>query len=137
MNSVNYTGVLQRIEVKTSTAGKTWVQGTIRVRNKMQTNGKYGNSFYDFKCLGQRADTFAKYHQDREGKDLAISGSSMVESWEGQDGQKRQRFMVMVDDFDLPPFDEKKTETAPQNQAPPASQVNKPPLEIDEDDLPF
>lgn len=105
MNNAVQVGINQRMEVKTAGSGGTWVTGTIRTRNKMpnKDTGKYESSFLDYKVLGGRAATFAKYQQ--EGKPLAISGWLMQENWE-KDGQKRSKQVLMVEDFDLPPFEE-------------------------------
>lgn len=64
MNNITLTGINQRMEVQHSKAGKPWVRGTIRVRNKRANQeGKYDSSFHDYKILGARAETFAKFQQ--------------------------------------------------------------------------
>lgn len=104
MNNTVQSGINQRMEVKTAGNGNTWVTGTIRTRNKMPNKeGKYESSFLDYKVLGGRAATFAKYQQ--EGKPLAVSGWLVQENWE-RDGQKRSKHVLMVEDFDLPPFED-------------------------------
>ena len=144
MNTTALTGINQRVEVKTTNAGKTWVTGTIRVRNKMKNNdtGKYESSFFDYKCLGARADTFAKYH-GTEGGPLNITGDLVQEKWESN-GDKRSKVVIMVQDFDLPPFDDSKP--AASNQSRPASSNsfgadpfsnNGGSIDLYEDDLPF
>ena len=141
MNNVSLTGVNQRVEVKTtSQSGKTWVTGTIRVRNKMKNNeGKYDSSFFDYKVLGARADTFAKYH-GTEGGPLNITGDLVQEKWESN-GDKRSKVVIMVQDFDLPPFDDSKP--AASNQSRPASGFGADPfsnqagIDLSSDDLPF
>lgn len=117
MNNAVQVGINQRMEVKTAGNGNTWVTGTIRTRNKMPNKeGKYESSFLDYKVLGGRAATFAKYQQ--EGKPLALSGWLMQENWE-KDGQKRSKQVLMVEDFDLPPFEEGQSQ-APKQSAPKA-----------------
>lgn len=141
MNTTALTGINQRVEVKTtSQSGKTWVTGTIRVRNKMKNNeGKYDSSFFDYKVLGARADTFAKYH-GTEGGPLNITGDLVQEKWESN-GDKRSKVVIMVQDFDLPPFDDSKP--AANNQSRPASGFGADPfsnqagIDLSSDDLPF
>ncbi|WP_034774440.1 single-stranded DNA-binding protein [Exiguobacterium antarcticum] len=143
MNSTALTGINQRVEAKTTNAGKTWVTGTIRVRNKMKNNeGKYDSSFFDYKVLGARAETFAKYH-GTEGGPLNITGDLVQEKWESN-GDKRSKVVIMVQDFDLPPFDDSKP-AASQNKPASSSSFGSDPFAgggnsfgaIDEDSLPF
>jgi len=145
MNTSALTGVNQRVEVKTTNAGKTWVTGTIRVRNKMKNNdtGKYDSSFFDYKVLGARAETFAKYH-GTEGGPLNITGDLVQEKWESN-GDKRSKVVIMVQDFDLPPFDDSKpAATNNQSNSAPASGFGSDPfaskaagIDLSSDDLPF
>jgi len=144
MNNVSLTGVNQRVEVKTTNAGKTWVTGTIRVRNKMKNNdtGKYDSSFIDYKILGARAETFAKYH-GTEGGPLNITGDLVQEKWESN-GDKRSKVVIMVQDFDLPPFDDSKPAASNQSNSTPASGFGADPfaskaagIDLSSDDLPF
>ena len=146
MNTTALTGINQRVEVKTTNAGKTWVTGTIRVRNKMKNNeGKYDSSFFDYKVLGARADTFAKYH-GTEGGPLNITGDLVQEKWESN-GDKRSKVVIMVQDFDLPPFDDSKPAASNQSRsassngfgADPFSNNgrNDVPFDLSESELPF
>lgn len=143
MNTSALTGINQRVEVKTTNAGKTWVTGTIRVRNKMKNNeGKYDSSFFDYKVLGARADTFAKYH-GTEGGPLNITGDLVQEKWESN-GDKRSKVVIMVQDFDLPPFDDSKPAANSQSNSTPASGFGADPfaskaagIDLSSDDLPF
>lgn len=143
MNTSALTGINQRVEVKTTNAGKTWVTGTIRVRNKMKNNeGKYDSSFFDYKVLGARADTFAKYH-GTEGGPLNITGDLVQEKWESN-GDKRSKVVIMVQDFDLPPFDDSKPATSNQSNSAPASGFGADPfaskaagVDLSSNDLPF
>lgn len=137
MNMIAQTGFNQRMEVKTAGNGNTWVTGTIRTRNKMPNKeGKYESSFLDYKVLGGRAGTFAKYQQ--EGKPLALTGWLVQENWE-KDGQKRSKHVLMVEDFDLPPLegDAPKAQAAPKAEAQhdPFSSGGK--IDLSDDDLPF
>lgn len=138
MNTVALTGVLQRFEDK-----GTWVRGSIRVQNNMKNKqtDKYENSFYDFKMFGKTAELFLRFHSQRTGKQIGITGNLVQETWE-KDGQKRSNVVIMVQNCDLPPYDEK--ETAPQNAPKPASSNAFDPFsmpngsaDVDEDDLPF
>ncbi len=101
MNTVNLTGVLQRFEDK-----GTWVRGSIRVQNNMKNKqtDKYESSFFDFKMFGKTAELFLRFHSERTGKNIAITGNLVQETWE-KDGQKRSNVVVMVQKCDLPPYD--------------------------------
>lgn len=137
MNTVCQTGVLQRFEDK-----GTWVRGSIRVQNTMKNKdtGKYENSFFDFKMFGKTAELFLRFHRERTGKNIAITGNLVQETWE-KDGQKRSNVVIMVQNCDLPPYDE--GTTAPQNNNKPATSSsndpfsNNDPFDIDSSELPF
>ena len=137
MNTVALTGVLQRFEDK-----GTWVRGSIRVQNNMKNKqtDKYENSFFDFKMFGKTAELFLRFHSERTGKNIAITGNLVQETWE-KDGQKRSNIVIMVQNCDLPPYDE--GATAPQNNKPSPASSHDPfsdnggSIDISDSDLPF
>jgi len=142
MNTVALTGVLQRFEEMKAQNGNAWVKLTIRVSNNMKNKeGKYDSSFFDARLFGKTAELFLRFHSQRTGKQIGITGNLVQETWE-KDGQKRSNVVIMVQNCDLPPYDEK--ETAPQNAPKPASSNAFDPFagtpadnDINSSDLPF
>lgn len=142
MNTVALTGVLQRFEEMKAQNGNAWVKLTIRVSNSMKNKeGKYDSSFFDARLFGKTAELFLRFHSQRTGKQIGITGNLVQETWE-KDGQKRSNVVIMVQNCDLPPYDEK--ETAPQNAPKPASSASHDPfsmpngsIDLADDDLPF
>lgn len=138
MNITTLTGTLQRLEDMGS-----WVRGTIRVtRSFKNKEGKYESDFINFKAFQQKADVIKRFHAGREGKSFGITGELQQERWEDKDGNKRETFTVMVNNFDFPPYDE--GTTAPQNNNKPATSSSNDPfsnnggsIDIQDDDLPF
>ncbi len=137
MNITTLTGTLQRLEDMGS-----WVRGTIRVtRSFKNKEGKYESDFISFKAFQQKADVIKRFHSGRENKSFGITGELQQERWEDKEGNKRETFVVIVNNFDLPPYDE--GATAPQNNKPATSSSHDPfsnngnTIDIDEDDLPF
>ena len=136
MNITTLTGTLQRLEDMGS-----WVRGTIRVtRSFKNKEGKYESDFISFKAFQQKADVIKRFHAGREGKSFGITGELQQERWEDKEGNKRETFVVIVNNFDLPPYDE--GTTAPQNNKPATSSSNDPfsnndPFDVSDETLPF
>lgn len=139
MNTVSLTGVLQRFEDKGN-----WVKGSIRVQNNMknQKTDKYENSFYDFKMFGKTAELFLRFHGERTGKNIAITGNLVQETWE-KDGQKRSNVVIVVQNCDLPPFDDSKPAASNQNKPASSNGFGSDPfagggsIDLSDSDLPF
>lgn len=141
MNITTLTGTLQRLEDM-----GTWVRGTIRVTRAFKNKeGKYESDFISFKAFQQKADVIKRFHAGREGKSFGITGELHQERWEDKDGNKRETFTVMVNNFDFPPYDEEASEAKKAEGTPkPASDASHDPfsmpngsINLDDDDLPF
>lgn len=142
MNTVSLTGILQRFEDKGS-----WVKGSIRVAGsvKNKETGKYDSHFFNFKAFNKTAELLQRFHSDREGKPFAITGELNQERWEDKEGNKRESYVIIVRNADLPPFDDSKP--AASNQSRPASGFgadpfsnngrNDVPFDLSESELPF
>jgi len=140
MNITTLTGTLQRLEDM-----GTWVRGTIRVTRAFKNKeGKYESDFISFKAFQQKADVIKRFHAGREGKSFGITGELQQERWEDKEGNKRETFTVMVNNFDFPPYDEKASEAKQAEGKPkPASGFgsdpfsNNPGIDLSDDSLPF
>jgi single-strand DNA-binding protein len=53
--------------------------------------------FVDLTMFGKRAETISKYL--KKGDPLFVSGRLKFEAWQAQDGSKRSRLKVLVEDF--------------------------------------
>ena len=80
--------------------------GTAVVRIGMAVNRKYRNknqemveetTFVDIEGWGVQAETVNRYV--RKGSPLFIEGRLRLDSWETKDGQKRNKLMVVMDNF--------------------------------------
>lgn len=53
--------------------------------------------FIDCRCYGKSAETFNQYVT--KGKAVLLEGRLKYDQWEGQDGQKRSKHLMMVENF--------------------------------------
>jgi single-strand DNA-binding protein len=53
--------------------------------------------FVDCRCFGRMAETINKYCQ--KGKSLLVEGRLTYDTWEAQDGSKRSKHRIMVENF--------------------------------------
>ncbi|MCK4628461.1 MAG: single-stranded DNA-binding protein [Sedimentisphaerales bacterium] len=53
--------------------------------------------FVDCRCYGKRAETISKYFQ--KGKPILIEGRLQLDRWEAQDGAKRSKHRIFVENF--------------------------------------
>ena len=53
--------------------------------------------FVDCRCYGKRAETISKYCQ--KGRPLLIEGRLQLDRWEAQDGTKRSKHRIFVENF--------------------------------------
>lgn len=73
--------------------------------------------FVDCQMFGKRAEVINKYV--KKGNPLFIEGRLKFESWQAQDGSKRNKLKVFVENFEFIGDGQKKQESAPQGEAPP------------------
>jgi single-strand DNA-binding protein len=81
--------------------------GTAVVKIGMAVNRKYRNNstqemveettFVDVEGWGRQAETFNQYMS--KGRPVFIEGRLRLDSWEGKDGQKRSKLMVVMENF--------------------------------------
>jgi single-strand DNA-binding protein len=81
--------------------------GQAVVKIGLAVNRKYKNrttqelveetTFVDVEGWGQQAETFSKYMT--KGRPVFIEGRLRLNSWEGKDGQKRNKLLVVMENF--------------------------------------
>lgn len=116
-------------------------------------NKKQDTCFIDLACFGRTAEIAGEYL--KKGDPVLVTGKLRYETWEGQDGQKRSKHSVVVDQIQLmgkattdegsPPHDA----LPPARTPAPATATKNPvrrqaaaatgpaPLLEDDDDIPF
>jgi single-strand DNA-binding protein len=107
-------------------------------------NQKEEVCFVDLSAFGRQGETINQYVT--KGRSLLVEGHLRFDSWTGQDGQRRSKLTVVVDNFQFvggrgegtggpPGTDDRVSAPAPRQSAPPdASQEPQPPSG---DDIPF
>ncbi len=104
-----------------------------------QTNEKHEETmFVDCTAWARRAETINQYL--RKGSPILIEGRLVYETWEGQEGQKRSKHSVVVDNFQFlgGPGGGERSGGAPAGaQAPGAPAPGAPAQQPGPDDVPF
>ena len=80
--------------------------------------------FVDCQMFGKRAEVINKYV--KRGNQLFVEGRLKFDSWQGQDGQKRSKLRVMVENFEFiggEKQERKEPEQKPQGNATPENEV--------------
>ncbi len=100
--------------------------------------------FIDCRCYGKQAETFNQYMS--KGQPVLIEGRLQLDTWEGQDGQKRSKHRVFVQNFQFlgapgrtgPAQRGGRPQPTPAAPAP-EENIEQPPPEYpsSEDDIPF
>ena len=91
--------------------------------------------FVDCRAFGRTAETINKYLS--KGRPVFVEGRLTFNSWTAQDGTKRSKHRVTVENFQFlgsPGGATASSERIEQGSAEPASEVNQ---EINSDDIPF
>lgn len=119
INSVNISGNLTRDpELRATASGMSVMQFGVAVndRVKNQQTGQYEDKpcFVDCVLFGKRAESLAQYMN--KGTKVSISGKLSFSSWQAQDGSKRSKLEVIVNEIDLMG---KATQNATQQQMQP------------------
>ena len=97
--------------------------------------------FWDCKVWGKRGETVNEHM--RKGSPLIIYGVVELDQWEASDGQKREKVVINVKDFDFVPRERMQSgavDSAPRQQREPSGQLPTEPVGIDApsgDDIPF
>lgn len=68
-----------------------------RYRNKSSNEWVEETTFVDVEAWGSQAETINQYM--RKGRPIFIEGRLRLDSWEGRDGQKRNKLMVVLENF--------------------------------------
>lgn len=106
INRVIISGNLTRDpELKRTQGGMAVLQLSLAVndRRKNQQTGEWEDvaNFVDCTMFGTRAEKVAQYLS--KGSKVTIEGKLRYRSWEAQDGGKRSKLEVVVDEIDLGP----------------------------------
>ena len=126
INHASVSGNLTRdAELRATQGGLQVLSFAVAVneRRKNQQTGEWEDcpSFIDCTMFGERAAKLSDWL--RKGTKVAVSGRLRQRSWEAQDGSKRSKVEVVVDDLDV---------MSQRQQQKPQAQV-----EPDDYDLPF
>lgn len=129
INSVVLVGRLTRdLELRATTSGFTVASGTLAVSKKIKD--KEETSFIDFKAFNKASEILSQYTS--KGSLVAISGELKQESWEANDGSKKSKLIVIVNNFQL--LDKKeKVEQVEQEVVETINEYT----ELSDDELPF
>jgi single-strand DNA-binding protein len=68
-----------------------------KYRNKSTQEMVEETTFVDIEGWGQQAETFSKYMS--KGRPVFIEGRLRLDSWEGKDGQKKSKLVVVMENF--------------------------------------
>ncbi|MBE0417315.1 MAG: single-stranded DNA-binding protein [Coriobacteriia bacterium] len=104
INRVIISGNLTRDPELRSTAGGTSVLGlgvAVNDRRKNQQTGEWEDvpNFVDCTIFGARADALSQYLS--KGQKVAIEGRLRYSTWENQQGEKRSKLEVVVDEIEF------------------------------------
>lgn len=130
---------MQDLELRTTTSGKSIVRFTLAV------NEGYGEdqrtNFINCEVWNKLAENLHKYCS--KGSSLLLEGCIRVESYDGQDGQKRYVTKVVVQNYEFLDSKKSKEETIDNNVATTTGEKEDPfsdftsEIQISDDDLPF
>ncbi len=134
INRVTITGNLTRDpEVKQTGGGMSVMKLGVAVndRRKVPNSNEWEDvpNFIDCTMFGDRAAKVAQYLN--KGSKVAISGRLRQETWETQDGQKRSRVGVVIDDLEFM----SRSQQQPQAQQPQYQQPSA--YDLAAEDIPF
>lgn len=103
INAVAISGNLTRdMEVRTTQGGMAIGRFGVAVNERRKNqNGEWEDyaNFVDVVMFGKRAESLAQYLT--KGVKVAVKGRLHYSSWQAQDGTKRSKLEVVVDDIDL------------------------------------
>lgn len=92
--------------------------------------------YHNIVAFGRLAEVIAQYA--RKGSSLFVEGRIQTRSWEGQDGQKKYRTEIVVENFQFGPK-RSGSDTAKESEGPESAEeeINYPQEEVSSDDIPF
>lgn len=134
INRVNISGNLTRDPETSRTAGGTAVMSfgvAVNERAKNQQTGEWEDrpNFVDCVMFGTRAEAVGRYLS--KGSKVAIEGKLRWSQWQTQDGQKRSKLEVIVDEIEFMSRSEQRAQPAP------AGRAAAPVPDVYEEDIPF
>ncbi len=155
MNNIQLLATITRdVELKYTQSGSAIASfGVAYNEKRKQQDGSYGDvaHFFDVTAFGKRAETVNQWF--RKGSKILINGSLDYQSWTTQDGQKRSKIGIKLNDFDFIDKNENAKSAPQQKQAPvyeyqnaqgrptpppPQSQPQQPPvIDVDDSQIPF
>ena len=91
--------------------------------------------FVDCKMFGKRAEVINKYV--KKGDSLFVEGRLVFEEWQGQDGQKRNKLRIMVENFEFIGGQSKGGMTHDQQQQYGQEKSKQQSFAPSDDDIPF
>ena len=97
MNTIALTGnVCREIQVKYTKNNKSYVENTIGVaKDKKDSEGNYESDFIDFVAFEKKGDYLGNYA--KKGDKIEITGKLRVDTWENEQGERKQRTYVVAD----------------------------------------
>lgn len=133
INRVLISGNLTRDPETRRTAGGTAVMSfgvAVNDRAKNQQTGEWEDrpNFVDCVMFGTRAEAVGRYLS--KGSKVAIEGKLRWSQWQTQDGQKRSKLEVIVDEIEFMSRSE-------QQGSAPAQQAYAPAADVYDEDIPF
>ncbi|MEQ1631007.1 MAG: single-stranded DNA-binding protein [Planctomycetota bacterium] len=99
-NKVILMGNLTRdVEMRTTQGGMQIAKLGMAINRKWSQNGEQKEStcFVDLTAFGRQAEVLSQYVG--KGSPLFVEGRLEYSTWEGQDGQKKNKLEVVVDNF--------------------------------------
>jgi single-strand DNA-binding protein len=139
-NKIVLVGNLTRdIDIRFSQAGLAIAKSAIATSRKFKSNTgeqKEEVCFIDITFFGRSAEIAHQYL--RKGSKILLEGRLSFEQWSDQNGQKRSKHSVIVENMQM--LDSKNTDTQPKAQVNNLQNTNLPKpieLEFDEKDFPF
>lgn len=80
--------------------------------------------FVDCRCYGRQAEVFNQYMS--KGQNVLVEGRLQFDTWEGQDGQKRSKHRVFVQNFQFLGAPQRQQEPPRQAAPPPSAPAEQP-----------
>lgn len=141
INRVNISGNLTRDpEVRATNSGTQVASFGIAVndRRRNQQTGEWEDcpNFIDCTMFGNRAESVSRYLH--KGSKVAISGKLRYSQWEAQDGSKRSKVGVVVEELEFMSQRQDAPQATAYQRQPSAQAYQQPqPVGIYEEDVPF
>lgn len=135
INRVNISGNLTRDPELRQTSGGSAILNlgvAVNDRRKNQQTGEWEDvpNFVDCVMFGTRAEAVARYLS--KGTKVAIEGKLRYSTWQAQDGSKRSKLEVIVDEIEFMSRANGQQQAKPKSAAP-----AQPAVDVYDEDIPF